>query len=1235
MIKLFTGSRSTIRLLCLLMVLALLPIPLLSAKALTFTDGNIYSGARYSPASFSDGQTVMLTNIDVNKDLVIYLNVRLEDSNDNVGISLYDDADLSGSLLYTIGLGHNFVTSANNGSSVSAIDHIGSKTALIGTSSFYTAAKDVIIWYDSNYNAINVYVNDELLGSWTPGWGTALNTARSLRLYAGSGARGATFAYAYAAHPLAAMIGDSITAGSGVGHNPDPVLFTGVDKWQYSMPKLLGDYLKAGGIRNYFVANKGKVSDTTQMIKDRFTSDILQETGCGYVFIQGGINDFYTGSVTASIANKKGTAALAAAGGVTPFIIGVMPTKTSNASRQAFSVNLHNAETAGYSGYNYINVWDAMEGTAENIAADGLMADEVHPNEAGAAAVVNRTINYFSLSASSETLDTRLTQASADAIVSKSISYLSPGTSTDTIADGTHGMVTGDKVLFRKDPNSSDFWDHLNTGWVAKVLSTSISGGYTWYRVETNIPVSMDRTYVGYIRGDFFRMLSQQEETAWLISKPQPFTGTAPGQPPIPSSPSELAGFIKINKPGTNLRSSPGGESMLQMPIATILPFYGSVVSSMGYNWAYVNHPSAGFGYVRGDCFDFSTQAGVIVTPPPVPVQPPVQPTAAPGGTTGYIKLIKGGVNLRQTAGGPSIAQLDRDTVLPYYGFTQQGGYTWYYVLSTLGSGYIRSDMAMLTDGSGQIPITTPPPGNTEASGYILTLLGGINLRRTPNLYAEVLLQVAKGRVLPLAAPVVTNAGYNWYFVQVDGRTGYLRGDTLRQLTAQEVTLYLSNGVIPGAVAPAPDPSQVTGHIVTTISSVNVRVSPSLDARVLTQTAAAGAVFPMYTTVMSGGRSWYKIQSGGQTAYLMGSLARVMTAAEYQAWLATQAPTATPQPNVTPNPADLSSTAVTNIDRVIVRAAASMTSGNLTLLYKAGSVAKLLGASTAGGGYSWYPVTAGGITGYIRADLLRVLTKTEEAALNQTGDPSAPPEASYRTLVTGMSGDDVTRLQTKLVQLTFLPSSAISGTYTTETENAVRAYQTAAGLFVDGVAGANTQHKLYNTVPVGTYSPTPGPATLYPVEYYTWQPNSNNTAFWPLFTNANQITAVLTDVKTGISWTTRRWSGGQHADIEPLDAEATAAMCRVYGVTSAQQILEKNLYQRRPVWVTVLGHTYAGSIYGVPHNYPDGDHTPTNNFNGQFCVHFINSRTHSSGVIDAAHQAAIKYAYDNAPSRMP
>ena len=126
------------------------------------------------------------------------------------------------------------------------------------------------------------------------------------------------------------------------------------------------------------------------------------------------------------------------------------------------------------------------------------------------------------------------------------------------------------------------------------------------------------------------------------------------------------------------------------------------------------------------------------------------------------------------------------------------------------------------------------------------------------------------------------------------------------------------------------------------------------------------------------------------------------------------------------------------------------------------------------------------------------------------------------------------------------------------------------------------------------------------------------------------MTAIVTDIKTGISFEVKRWSGGDHADVEPLTAADTAAMCRIYGVSKAQDINDKNLYQRHPVLVTLSGHSYAASMYGVPHNYPDGDTIPNNNFNGQFCIHFVNSRIHKTNKVDKDHQAAIMYAYENA-----
>ena len=114
--------------------------------------------------------------------------------------------------------------------------------------------------------------------------------------------------------------------------------------------------------------------------------------------------------------------------------------------------------------------------------------------------------------------------------------------------------------------------------------------------------------------------------------------------------------------------------------------------------------------------------------------------------------------------------------------------------------------------------------------------------------------------------------------------------------------------------------------------------------------------------------------------------------------------------------------------------------------------------------------------------------------------------------------------------------------------------------------------------------------------------------------------------------------------MEPLTAADTAAICKIYGTSTAQEISDRDQelqsWRRRPTWVTIGGRTFAASVYGIPHNYPDGDTIPDNNYAGQFCVHFVNSRTHTGNEVDYdrpvngnfGHQSAIKYAYQHSIS---
>ena len=832
-----------------------------------------------------------------------------------------------------------------------------------------------------------------------------------------------------------------------------------------------------------------------------------------------------------------------------------------------------------------------------------------------------------------------------------------------------------------------------------------------WYRVKA-------LGYEGYVHEDFIRLLSEGEAAAWLANRtlPQDMRPGGGALPPIiPTNPTQASsGVLRITLPGTNLRKTPGGNSLMRFDVGTELPYSGTPTYHLGYYWAHVTDSKSGLsGYVRSDCYIITQEGGgPVITPVPQPTsssgqgtirltlggvnlrqtpggavmtvipkrgteltffsaptffsgyywayvyyqptnqygyvrsdcyeivsnlpQPsivPGYPTPSPvpsGPASGYLKLIKGGVNLRNAPAGSTIAQLDRDLELAYFSVTVASGYTWYQVDSPKGRGWVRSDVMMQISapGGGAVQPSPAPTDSTGTLGYILTIKSAINFRQTPG-SSNILGRVDKGLVYALTGPVVSAQGYNWYQVSVNGQLGYLRGDCVRQLSATEVTDYLA-GKLPGVTPPPGGGTAAAGYVITTVTSVNVRESPSLDARTLAQISAIGAVFPYQNTVTAGGSTWFKINYQGLTAYLLGSTARMMTVKEYQDYLATQPTTPPLAPTPTPNPATLSSTAVTRMDKVLVRNAAGMTARTLTTLYRAGTVVALQGATQQASNYTWYSVRAAGVNGWIRGDMIRILTKEEEKAYNQTGDPSAPPSATYRRLELGSVGEDVSRLQQELSRLGYLRSGYTPGTYDYATRQAVMDYQKAVGLFVDGIAGNDTQHKIYNTVPQDTYNPGSGGTvnpTIYPMERVDWYSGDINS-FW-----ARGETAVLTDVKTRISFRVKRWAGGYHADVEPLTATDTAAMCQVYGVRNAQEILEKNLYQRRPVWITLKGRSFAASIYGVPHNYPDGDTIANNNFNGQFCVHFVNSRLHSGGNVDKDHQKAINDAYNAAPSR--
>jgi hypothetical protein len=99
--------------------------------------------------------------------------------------------------------------------------------------------------------------------------------------------------------------------------------------------------------------------------------------------------------------------------------------------------------------------------------------------------------------------------------------------------------------------------------------------------------------------------------------------------------------------------------------------------------------------------------------------------------------------------------------------------------------------------------------------------------------------------------------------------------------------------------------------------------------------------------------------------------------------------------------------------------------------------------------------------------------------------------------------------------------------------------------------------------------------------------------------------ARVVDFETGLSFVVQRRAGFNHADVQPLSADDTAAMKAIYG--------GKWSWQRRAVIVELDGYRIAASMNGMPHGTGA---IRGNNFNGHFCIHFRDSKTHSGNVDD-------------------
>jgi len=218
------------------------------------------------------------------------------------------------------------------------------------------------------------------------------------------------------------------------------------------------------------------------------------------------------------------------------------------------------------------------------------------------------------------------------------------------------------------------------------------------------------------------------------------------------------------------------------------------------------------------------------------------------------------------------------------------------------------------------------------------------------------------------------------------------------------------------------------------------------------------------------------------------------------------------------------------------------------------------------------------------------------------------------TLKPGDTGNNVKDLQMALTEKGFY-TGTIDGSFGSGVKKAVKRFQSAINLDVDGLAGNYTLCALYSML-----NPPAGQISAGRLDSHAEIPVAKID--WTTASKAipRQSDIVVIDVRTGYTFNARRTGGSLHADIEPLKAIDTATIWAMYGTQWS--------WNRRPIWVIYNGQKYAASINGMPHGY---DSISGNDMAGQLCIHFVDSRTHGGNAVCPIHQASIVEAYEAAP----
>lgn len=593
--------------------------------------------------------------------------------------------------------------------------------------------------------------------------------------------------------------------------------------------------------------------------------------------------------------------------------------------------------------------------------------------------------------------------------------------------------------------------------------------------------------------------------------------------------------------------------------------------------------------------------------PPSSPSSPTTQPEAGASGTAYVYTSNRGALNVRSQPkyGQTTIGQLPFGTQVTILATTgawtriRANGLEGFVVSSFLRQDSVASPhpgtpSAAPTATPAPAEPTSPPPASSGTALVVTGNRGSLNLRDRASYSGTAILQI------PYQGEVQVHSRKGaWTQVTYQGVTGFVVDSFLRHQTGQNPLPTESPTPAP---SPTPRPSDAPTHpghqgtaFVNTAGkrTLNFRNAPNTGNNIIGQIPSGEALL-----LISRGDTWCEVIYNGRQGFVMTSFLRFPTdpttsPTEAPTETPTQAPTEAPTETPTPSP-----TAAPTEAPLFPRTLCPGDKGEDVLELQTRLIALKYTVSKTS---AYDAMTQEAVRHFQLQNSLTVDglfgSNTAQILLSGTARAADSPALSYKTLrIDQRDGSDkaITRMQEALKNLGY--PLTVNGRYDIPTHQAVVGFQQRNDLPITGIANPHTQATIFSG---GARGYATSVTELGAGEGKGEGPSSSQVKLLHWFNDikprvAAGQRATVHHPASGISFTIRFYSMGNHADSEPATWRDTQLMNRAFGTPSWNI---NTVYIKLPD-----GQWTLAAMHNRPHL---SGAINANGFGGHLCIHFL------------------------------